>query len=97
MKQNIIPFEKIKFEDNEICVDEVEITYSQNPDNSGLDKDGEDDLAQEITISTRNNGLARYINIKTASWSISDIDELIQLIDDFKKRAFLEDEDDSCN
>lgn len=97
MKQNFIPFEKIKFKDNEICVDDVSVTYSQNADNSGLDKDGEDDLAQEIIISTRNNGLARYINIKTKSWSISNIDEIIQLLEDFKKRAFLEDEDDTCN
>lgn len=85
---NIVPFEKCKFTDDEICVDDISVMYSQ----SGDCTESEDD-AQEITISSRNNGMARFINIKTGEkgWSISDSDELVKIIEDFKKRASLED------
>lgn len=81
-----VPFEEIKYVDNEIGVDDVSVTYSQNSDNSGLD--GEEEV-QTITISTRNNGVARYINFKSDSWSISNINEFRALFEDFIKRAFL--------
>ena len=83
---NILPFENNKYGDEEIFIDDVSITYGQVSDNSG--KDGEETV-QEITISTRNNGVARYMNIKTDSWSFVDINELKKIIDDFKKRALL--------
>lgn len=79
-------YEDYHFDDNIIGIDDVSITYLQNSDCSG--EDGEDDV-QSITISARNNGSARFINIKTDSWSISDIDELEKLIEHFKKRAEL--------
>lgn len=79
-------YEDFQFEDELVGVDEVSITYLQNSDCSG--EDGKDNV-QSITMSTRNNGCSRFINIKTDSWSISDIDELIKLIKDFKKRAEL--------
>ena len=85
-KLNIVPFEKGEYKDNEILVDDVSVSYSQISDSSG--KDGEDTM-QEITISTRNNGNARFLNIKTDSWSIVDIDELQTLINDFKQKAQL--------
>lgn len=79
-------YEDFKFEDGHIGIDNVAITYLQNSDCSG--EDGEENV-QSITISTRNNAVARFINIKTNSWSISDADELVKLIEDFKKRAEL--------
>lgn len=79
-------YEDFKFEDELIGIDDVSITYLQNADCSGED-DKED--VQSITISTRNNGCARFINIKTESWSIENIDELVKLLEDFKKRAEL--------
>ena len=79
-------YEDFKFEDELVGVDDVSITYLQNSDCSG--EDGNEDV-QSITMSTRNNGCSRFINIKTDSWSISNIDELIKLIEDFKKRAEL--------
>ena len=82
----IVSFENNKYEDDEIYIDDVSITYGQVSDNSGKD---EKETVQEITISTRNNGLARYINIKTDSWSFVDINELKKIIDDFEKRALL--------
>lgn len=79
-------YEKFAFEDELVGIDDVSVTYLQNSDCSGED-DKED--VQSITISTRNNGTARFINIKTDSWSINDVDELAKLIKDFKKRAGL--------
>ena len=79
-------YEDFKFEDELIGIDDVSITYLQNSDCSG--EDGKEDV-QSITISTRNNGCARFINIKTESWSINDIDELVKLLEDFKKRSGL--------
>ena len=77
-------YENFNFKDEEVGIDEVSITYLQNSDCSG--EDGEES-AQSIIISTRNNGVARFLNIKTDSWSIDNIDELIKLIEDFKIRA----------
>lgn len=79
-------YEDFKFEDGHIGVDDVSITYLQNSDCSG--EDGEEEV-QSITISTRNNGVSRFVNIKTESWSFDDIDELKKLIKDFKQRAGL--------
>ena len=82
----IVSFENNKYGDEEIFIDDVSITYGQVSDNSGKD---EKETVQEITISTRNNGVARYMNIKTDSWSFVDINEIKKIIDDFEKRALL--------
>ena len=79
-------YEDFHFDNNVIGVDDVSITYEQNSDSSG--EDGEETV-QCITLSTRNNGVARFINIKTESWSIDKVDELIEIIKDFEKRAGL--------
>ena len=86
-KINILPFEnEDRYEDDNVFVDDVTITYCQSTDCSG--DDGEETV-QEITVSSRNNGCARFINLKTDSWSISDIEDLMEIIEDFKKRALL--------
>ena len=77
-------YEDFKFEDGHIGIDDVSITYLQNSDCTE-----EDENVQSITISTRNNGIGRFINIKTENWSFDDINELEELIKDFKKRAEL--------
>lgn len=89
MKEEIKSFENCKFADGEICVDTVSVLYTQNGDCT----EGEDEV-QELTISSRNNGMARFINIKTGEngWSIDDIPSLAKIIDDFKKRADIKDE-----
>lgn len=77
-------YEDFKFEDEHIGVDDVSVTYLQNSDCTE-----EDGNVQSITISTRNNGVGRFINIKTENWSFDDINELEELIKDFKQRAGL--------
>lgn len=67
---------------NEVFLDEVTCTYIQEPDNTE-DRDGD---PQELTLSTRDGGGGKYIHIKTNGWSISEIDDLEFVINDFKKR-----------
>ena len=66
----------------QILLAEATITYLQDPDCTE-DRDGE---PQEIVISTRDNGVAKFLNIKTKNWSISDLEDLEFLINDFKER-----------
>lgn len=68
-------------------IDEVTIKYVQNEDCTQNMDD-----CQEITLSTRDGGGGRFINIKTESWSISDIKELEEIINDFKTRADISEE-----
>ena len=70
-------------EDGEVFIEEASITYYQNPDcTEDADKVG----YQGITISTRDNGVANFLHIKTDGWSIDGIEDLKALINDFKKR-----------
>lgn len=67
--------------DYDVYVEDVSVEYGQ-------DTVDEEDY-QILKVSTENNGVARYINISTEKWSFSDIDDLIQILEDFKKRAEL--------
>ena len=82
----IVPIETYDFESPgddgfDVGIDDVSITYNQ-PD--------VDDGTQSITISSRNNGAGRYLNIKTDNWSIESIEQLQFLFDDFQKRAMMQ-------
>ena len=77
-------YEDFKFEDSIVGIDNVSITYLQNSDCTE-----EDGNVQSITLSTRNNGVHRFMNIKTENWSFDGINELEELIKDFKQRAGL--------
>jgi len=77
-------YEDFKFEDNKIGIDDVSITYLQNSDCT----ESEDNV-QSITISCRNNGVARFLNIKTENWSLENAEEMLALLKDFEKRAGL--------
>lgn len=85
-KQKIVPFEEMNYGDYEVCIDEVSITYIQTGDCT------EDrDACQELTLTARNNGVGRFVNIKTGEngWSINETSDLASIIRDFKKRAFI--------
>ena len=70
--------------DDQICLESAVLTYFQNGDCT------EDrDEFQEIVISSRNNGIDNFLNIKTDNWSISGIEDLQALIEDFKTRTNL--------
>ena len=71
-----------------IVVDDVSITYIS------YDGDCVDREPQTLTVSTKNNGSSRFLNIKTdkEGFSISDINDLKIIIEDFNKRAGIKNE-----
>ena len=85
----LLPIEKMEYKDSQVAIDDVSIDYVQSSDCT------EEEGAQVITISTRNNGVARFLNIKTGEegWSFCDIDELAKLINDFKQRSMYTEEE----
>ena len=87
---NIVPYEEAtlnengEWNDETVVIDEVSIEYLQNTDCSG--NDGNEEV-QALKITARNNGVERFLNIKTDSWSIDSADELKDIIEDFKHRS----------
>ena len=87
---NIVPYEEAtlnengEWNDETVVINEVSIEYLQNTDCSG--NDGNEDV-QALKITARNNGVERFLNIKTDSWSIDGVDELKTIIEDFKQRS----------
>ena len=87
---NIVPQEEATLNENgewgdeTVVIDEVSIEYLQNTDCSGHDGNEE---VQALKITARNNGVERFLNIKTDSWSIDSADELKAIIEDFKHRS----------
>lgn len=83
----IIPIdnEEFAYKSEQIGIDDVTIQYVQKNDCT------EEEGVQTLIVSTRNNGIARFINIKTGEegYSIDNPEELVQIINDFKKRAGL--------
>ncbi len=78
----IVSFEEGKFKDDEVVFDDISIKYTQNADCTE-----DDGTYQELDITSRNNGTARFINIKTEGWSIDNPNDLVDIINDFCKRA----------
>ena len=58
------------------------MTYVQNPD---CTEDREGDW-QRITLSIRDNGVAKFLNMNTNNWSFDNTNDIVQIIEDFKKR-----------
>ena len=90
MRINVVPYEEAtlnengKWEEGTVVIDDISIKYLQNSDSSGDDGDEE---VQALKITARNNGVERFLNIKTDSWSIDSADELKAIIEDFKHRS----------
>ena len=65
-------------------VEEMSITYSQEED--GCD---ESNKFQELKIFTNDAGAGKYIVFQTERWAIDNIEELVEILNDFKLRARL--------
>jgi hypothetical protein len=61
-------------------IEEISITYSQECDESSQDW-------QLIKIFTSDNGACKYIVFQTQRWAIDNIDELVEILNDFKLKA----------
>ena len=67
-------------------VEDISVTYNQNDDCCG-----DNDEVQAITLTSVNNGIAPFIRISIPTdgpgyWSISDINDLKLIVEDFEKR-----------
>lgn len=69
--------------DNQVLLYEATMTYVQNPDCTE-DRDGD---WQKLTISTRDNGVDKFLNIKTDNWSLDNAESLCDIIKDYCKRV----------
>ena len=81
-----IDSEEFNYKSQQIGIDDVSIQYVQTGDCTE-----DEDNVQTITISSRNSGVGRFLNIKTDGWSFDNIDELTEIINDFKQRALCSD------
>jgi uncharacterized GH25 family protein len=81
MVNNIVSVESEDYKEK-IVVDDVSVSYTQEADCTS-----HEDEVQELKIFTQNNGVARFIVLETERWAISDIDELVEILKDFKQRA----------
>ena len=71
------------YEGETILLEEMICTYLQEPDCT----ESRDDEPQSITISSRDGGGGKFINIKTDNWSVdTDLESLTVVLEDFKKR-----------
>ena len=61
-------------------IEEISITYSQECDESSQDW-------QSIKMFTNDNGACKYIVFQTERWAIDNIDELVEILNDFKLKA----------
>jgi hypothetical protein len=75
----ILPLDEFP-EGNQIALSEMKCVYMQVCDLNS------DDL-QELTISTDSSGVGHYYVLETKRWAITDIDELISVLKDFKRRC----------
>jgi len=73
------------FEDVLLC--KLTIEYTQDLDCCQFEKDHPDGC-QILTVTTDDGGGGKFLRIKTgeAGWSISDIEELVTVLTDFKQR-----------
>lgn len=70
------------YEGETVLLEEIKCVYVQEPDCT----ESKDDDVQELELSTRDGGGGKFIHIKTNGWSISDIEDLEVIINNFKSK-----------
>lgn len=63
-------------------IESTSITYTQEQDSCCSDS-----LDQSLEIFTEDAGSGKYLVFKTERWAIDSIDELIEILNDFKLKA----------
>lgn len=63
-------------------IESTSITYTQDSDSCDISNDN-----QQLEIFTEDAGSGKYIVFKTERWAIDSIDELIEILNDFKLKA----------
>lgn len=80
----VVAYEDDTLDSENVTVDDVTICYTQKGDCT----EGQENV-QTIVFSTRNSGVARFINLNTDNWSVDDAQSMTVLFEDFKQRAGL--------
>ena len=71
---------KIKTNKMKAEVERVLVVYTQECDESSNN-------IQELKIFMEDNGAGKYIVFETERWAIDNIDELVEILNDFKLKA----------
>lgn len=71
---------EIEYKDDEVYLSDLGLTYVQNGDCV----QGSDDV-QELKIFTENGGVGDYLILQTERWAIDDVDDIIKILEHFKK------------
>lgn len=84
-------------QDYNVAIESMTITYTQQCDSNEIGKDEYE--VQQLVVSTEHclekgdaNG-GYYYTIKTDRWAFDDIEEFVNILEDFKKRLNNESED----
>jgi hypothetical protein len=67
-------------DDGIVGVEKIAVTYTQQADSNT-------DEQQTLTIETDDAGGGMYLSISTERWSFDNVTDLVNLIQDFLKRA----------
>lgn len=70
-------------EHEETSLTNASMVYTQHDDLKSND-------FQDLNIELGDNGGGHYLVLKTERWAINDVDELIKVLEDFKKRVGFE-------
>lgn len=74
------------YKEKEVTVDDVSITYIQDPDT----EQNKDDDFQRITLKTVDTGFGPFIRLSIPDntfWSISDVSEIVKIFEDFNEKV----------
>jgi hypothetical protein len=64
-------------------IEGMSVTYTQESDGCSPDSNS----FQELEIFTEDAGSGKYMVLKTERWAIDSIDEMIEILNDFKLKA----------
>lgn len=73
---------------DDVIVSDVTIDYSQEPDSCSSSEE-----YQSLKISTDDAGGGKFMVISTERWAFNSVDDLIKVIEDFKRRSGMSLED----
>jgi hypothetical protein len=63
-------------------IEGMSVTYTQDSDSCDTSNDN-----QQLDVFTEDGGGGKYMVLKTERWAIDSIDELIEILNDFKLKA----------
>ena len=68
------------YKGDEVSLVKLTAEYNQEADSSSNEE------VQELKITTKDNGGGAYYIIETKRWAFSEIEDLVLILEDFKKR-----------